>query len=132
MFGFLTNRPSTEQSLQLGSKTANFQLSVIVPINLNVRISVKVIPNSSKADIVGWLAKQLKVKLVAPAEKGKANVALVNLLSKVLGLPSTSIKILSGHNNQLKILRFENIESDALYFKIDEYLSSCDKKSLDL
>lgn len=96
-------------------------------MNLNVRISVKVIPNSSKTDIVGWFAKQLKVKLAAPAEKGKANVALVNLLSEVLGLPRTSIKILSGHNNQLKILGIEDMQPDALNFKIGEYLSSCDR-----
>lgn len=98
-----------------------------VQLNSDTRLSVKVIPNSSKTQLVGWHGDQLKLKLAAPAEKGKANIALFKLLSTELGLPRASIKILSGHTNQLKVLTIDNIESDALHLKIDEYLNSFDQ-----
>jgi uncharacterized protein (TIGR00251 family) len=81
-----------------------------VQMNSDARLSVKVIPNSSRRQLVGWHGDQLKLKLAAPAEKGKANMALLKLLSKELGLPRVSIKILSGHTNQLKVLTIDNIE----------------------
>jgi uncharacterized protein (TIGR00251 family) len=95
-------------------------------MNSDTRLSIKVIPNSSSTQLVGWHGDQLKLKLAAPAEKGKANVALLKLLSKELGLPRSSIKIISGHNNQLKVLSIENIESDALLRRIDKYLGLSD------
>jgi uncharacterized protein (TIGR00251 family) len=93
-------------------------------MSLNTRISIKVIPNSSTTDIIGWLGDQLNIKLAAPADKGKANIALVKLLSKALSLPRRSIKILTGHTNQLKVLSIENIDSVALHLTIDKYLNS--------
>ena len=98
-----------------------------VQINSDTRLSVKVIANSSRTNIVGWIGNELKVKLAAPAENGKANIALLKLLSKALGLPRASIKILSGHTNQLKVVIIDNIESDALHLKIDKYLNSSDR-----
>ena len=95
-------------------------------MNSDTRLPIKVIPNSSGTQLVGWHGDQLKLKLAAPAEKGKANVALLKLLSKELGLPRSSIKIISGHNNQLKVLSIENIESDALLRRIDKYLGLSD------
>ena len=96
-------------------------------MNLDTRLSIKVIPNSSRTQLVGWHGDQLKLKLAAPAEKGKANVALLKLLSKELGLPRASIKIISGHTNQLKVLSIENIELEALLRRIDKYLDLSDQ-----
>ncbi|MFT4636591.1 MAG: hypothetical protein ACI9OI_002393 [Chitinophagales bacterium] len=98
-----------------------------VQMNSDTRLSVKVIPSSSRTQLVGWHGDPLKLKLAAPAEKGKANMALLKLLSKELGLPIASMKILSGHTNQLKVLTIDNIESDALHLKIDKHLNSFDQ-----
>ncbi len=47
-----------------------------------MKISVKVIPKASKNEIVGWEEDILKVRLTVVPEKGKANEALIALLSK--------------------------------------------------
>jgi uncharacterized protein (TIGR00251 family) len=50
------------------------------------RLSVKVVPGSSRNQIVGSLGDALKIKVMAPPEKGKANEAVVELLSMKLGI----------------------------------------------
>jgi uncharacterized protein len=36
------------------------------------KLSVKIVPNASKNEIVGWLENNLKIRVQAPPEKGKA------------------------------------------------------------
>jgi len=50
------------------------------------RLNVKVVPGSSRNRIVGWLGDALKIKVMAPPEKGRANEAVVELLSMKLGI----------------------------------------------
>lgn len=37
------------------------------------RLSLKLVPGSSRDEVVGWLGDSLKVKVKAPPEKGRAN-----------------------------------------------------------
>ena len=52
------------------------------------RLSLKVVPGSSRDEIVGWLGDSLKVKVKALPEKGRANEAVVALLAERLGIVS--------------------------------------------
>lgn len=45
------------------------------------RINIKVVPNSSRDEVVGWLGDALKVKVMAPPEKERANEAVIALLA---------------------------------------------------
>lgn len=67
-------------------------------------LKIKVIPNSSTNAITGWIDDALKVKLMAPPEDGKANKALVQLLSKQLKIAQKHIKITAGLSTQIKTL----------------------------
>lgn len=58
------------------------------------RLSLQVVPGSSRDEIVGWLGDSLKVK--APPEKGRANEAVVALLAERLGIDNSSIAVVSG------------------------------------
>ncbi len=82
------------------------------------RLSIKVVPGASNSKIVGWLGDELKIRVSAPPEKGKANQAIIKLLAKQLALAPSDIKIVAGHGNSHKILEIGNIESDAIDQKL--------------
>ena len=72
-------------------------------------IDVKVLPRSSKDEIVGKKDGVYKIKLTAPAIEGKANKALLKLLAKKLGLPKREIRIISGERSRMKSIRINRL-----------------------
>ncbi len=79
-----------------------------------VLLRVKVVPNSSRTAVEGWLGEALKVKVAQPAEGGKANRVVVELLAKVLGVASSQVAIVSGHTQALKVLQIEGMTAEAV------------------
>ena len=71
---------------------------------MGTRLSVRVIPNAAKDEIVGTVDGVLKIKLRAVPEDGKANKALCALLSKQHGCRPRDIRILSGEKSRHKLL----------------------------
>lgn len=78
------------------------------------RISVKVVPSSSKDIIVGWLGGVLKIKVKAPPEKGKANAAVIELLATQLSIDKDLIKVVKGHRSPSKILSLSGLDDGQL------------------
>lgn len=69
-------------------------------------LRVKVIPKSSKSEVVGYLPDgTLKVKIAAAPERGKANAELCALLAKQFGVPRKNVAIVSGETSQHKHVR---------------------------
>ena len=69
-----------------------------------MKLTVKVIPNSKENKIEkenGILIVRLKEK----AEKGKANIALIKLLTKYF---NSQVRIVSGHRSRNKVIEIEN------------------------
>jgi len=69
-----------------------------------VKLQIKVIPASSKDCLAGWLDDTLKIKVMAPADKGKANAAVIRIIEKSLGLARGSVQIESGLTASRKTL----------------------------
>ena len=69
-----------------------------------MKLSVKVRPKarSEKVEKIG--ESQFLVCVHAPAQEGKANQAVVKLLSKFFDVPRNSIAILKGHSSKNKII----------------------------
>jgi uncharacterized protein (TIGR00251 family) len=89
------------------------------------RIRVKVLPRSSKNEICGTEDNVLKVKLTAPPVDGKANKALIALLSRKLGIPKKNIHLTSGHNAKIKTLQIEGHALEAIMADISSVLDRC-------
>jgi len=70
---------------------------------------VRVQPKARGNKILGDFAGMLKVGVTAPAEKGKANAAVIALLSKKLDVPKSSIKIVCGETSRIKTLRVKGV-----------------------
>jgi uncharacterized protein (TIGR00251 family) len=69
-------------------------------------LRVKVIPRSSRSEIVGELADgTLKVKIAAVPERGKANEELCRVLAEHFGVARTAVRVVSGHTSALKLVR---------------------------
>ncbi len=68
-------------------------------------IRIKIVPNSSKNDLI-IEDEFIKVKVTAQPIENKANKALVEFLSKKFKIPKTSIQIVKGDTSKEKTLLF--------------------------
>lgn len=69
---------------------------------------MKVIPKASKSEIIGWENEQLKVRLKAVPEKGKANEELIRVLAEYFNIPKSQITIIRGGKSRIKQVQLEN------------------------
>lgn len=63
-----------------------------------------VAPRSSANKVIGEHNGSIKVALTAPPVEGAANKALVAFVSKMLGVPKGSVRLLSGETSRNKSL----------------------------
>jgi uncharacterized protein (TIGR00251 family) len=76
-----------------------------------VILTVKVVPGSSKTEIVGILNGMAKIRVSAAPQKGKANKALLDFLAKKLGVKSKDITIITGHKTAVKKLQIAGVQA---------------------
>ena len=79
-----------------------------------ITFAVRVVPRSSKSEIVGEHDGALKVKLASPPVDGAANDELVKLLAKSFGVPRSSVEIVSGHTSKTKTVRVRGAAQDKI------------------
>jgi hypothetical protein len=80
-------------------------------INNGILFEVKIIPKSSKNEIIGWEENRLKVKIKEIPEKGKANKELIGFLSKTLKIAKSNIKIVKGETSRIKKVEIYGINA---------------------
>jgi uncharacterized protein (TIGR00251 family) len=68
-----------------------------------VRISVTVKPNSRVEEVTSD-GERLLVKVKEPPKEGKANRAVVKLLSAYFGVPQSSVIVISGLGSKSKVI----------------------------
>lgn len=74
-------------------------------------------PRSSKNEVEGLYGDALKIRIKAPPVEGAANKMCIQYLAKRLGIPKSSLEILSGHSGRTKqmLLYSDNSKS----FEVD-------------
>lgn len=76
-----------------------------------ILVNLKIVPNSSKNDIV--LEEEfVKVKVTAQPIENKANKALVEFLAKKFKIPKTSIEIIKGETTKEKTILFRTDDDE--------------------
>ena len=78
-----------------------------------ILVNIKIVPNSSKNDIVAEEGF-IKVKITTQPIEGKANKALIEFLSKKFKIPKTSIEIVKGETSKEKTLLFKTTDTQKL------------------
>ena len=83
-----------------------------------VKLRIKVVPGASKSELSEWLGEILKVRVAAQPEKGKANAAVLALLSEKLNLPRQSLAIISGATSPNKVIEIQGMDLAGLKEKL--------------
>lgn len=78
----------------------------------SIILEVRVIPRSSKSEIVGEYDEALKVKISAPPVDGAANKELIKVLSKTFGVSKSSVEIISGETSKTKQIMIYGIDAE--------------------
>jgi uncharacterized protein len=76
----------------------------------STRVRVRVSPGARRTELVGRHGEAWKVRVAAAPERGRANEAVLDLLSRELELPRQAVSIASGHAAREKVVRLEGID----------------------
>ena len=85
-------------------------------------LPVRAQPGAGRNEIRGEQQGMLKVCVTQAPEKGKANKALVGVLSKALGLRKSQITLISGESSREKRFLVREIGAEELAGRIDGVL----------
>ncbi len=79
--------------------------SIISTPEGRLHFSIRLIPRSSRNEVVGWLGSgELKVRVTSPPVDEAANKELLRFLAKTLGLKKNDLTIITGAHSKLKRL----------------------------
>ena len=70
-------------------------------------LNIKVIPRSSRNEIIRLDEKNWKIKLTAPPADGKANSSLIKILAKEFKIAKSKIKIVKGLKEKNKTVEID-------------------------
>jgi uncharacterized protein (TIGR00251 family) len=83
------------------------------------RITIIVSPGAARGELVGRHDDGWKVRVAAPAERGRANEALVDLLAGALALPRDRIRVVSGHASRRKLVEIADLDAEEVERRLE-------------
>ena len=81
-------------------------------------LQIRVIPKAKRNSIEIGDDGLFKVRVTAVPERGKANDAVIALLSKLIGVPKRDIQIVRGHSARNKLVRVESATTKQVIEKL--------------
>ncbi len=77
-----------------------------------VTLAVRVIPRSSRNQIVGVENDALKIRLTAPPVGGAANAALIEFIADWLRVRKSAVSIVGGDKSRNKTVRVSGVTAE--------------------
>ena len=68
-------------------------------------LSIHAQPGASRSEVAGVHGDALKIRIQARPVEGAANAALLTFLAKQLGIPKSSLELISGDTSRAKRVR---------------------------
>ena len=99
----------------MGNKPANLTLRSTAK---GIEFCVHVSPGASRNAIAGIHNGALSVKVTSQPEKGRANKAVISLLSKNLGVRKSGIIIVRGHTSRDKTVAVAGVTATYISEKL--------------
>jgi|SRR3990172_12340097 len=82
-------------------------------------LAIRVIPRASKNEVAGVLEDgTIKIRLTSPPIDGRANHALIEFLSELLGIPRAKIQIVAGQKGRNKLVAILDTDASAVEKKL--------------
>lgn len=91
-------------------------------LSVSCKLTIRVIPNAPRSQVVGWLGEALKVKIHAPAREGRANDELCAFLAQTLGLHRRAVTVTIGEKSRQKTVLIENLDLDQVHARLEQIL----------
>lgn len=79
---------------------------------------MKAVPGSSRDCIAGWLGNTLKVRVTAPAERGKANAAVEAILADALGISKECVRVVGGRTSPRKLVEVIGLSESEVHRRL--------------
>ena len=87
-------------------------------------LPVRAQPGGRRDEIRGEQDGMLKVSVTQAPEKGKANKALIEVLSKALALRKSQVELLAGETSRQKKFLIRNVSPGELAGRVERLLSN--------
>lgn len=81
---------------------------------------IKVVPASSRNCVAGWLGEALKVRVTAPAERGRANAAVETTIAEALGVSKECIRVVTGKTSARKAVEIIGVSESEVYRRLSK------------
>ncbi len=92
-------------------------------------LPVRAQPGAKRSAIIGEYAGALRVAVTAVADKGKANQAIVSLLSKAFGLPKSAVELVGGVTSRQKRFLLRGMSLESAEKLVDRFLANAQDSS---
>jgi len=81
-------------------------------------VSLRVVPNARKTEVVGIHGAAIKVKVASPALDGKANAAILEFVSEKAGVTGRAAVLVAGAKSRDKVVRVEGMTAQELRHRL--------------
>lgn len=79
-----------------------------------VIVPVKVVPGASRTRYLGPWEDRVRIAVAAPAERGRANKALIAFLADLLSVRNSDVTVISGCTSPIKTVRIERVSLETV------------------
>ena len=94
-----------------------------------MRLTLRVQPGARRTALLARLASgEYKVAVAAPPLEGRANEAVVELLSDLLGVKRRQVTVARGSSSRSKLIEVEGLEDADVHARLAARLAELDSK----
>ena len=83
------------------------------------RLALAVVPGAKRAGIVGRHGDGWKIRVTAPAERGRANEAVLELLAEALGIAPAAVRLVAGRGGRRKVVEIAGLSADEVEQRLE-------------
>jgi uncharacterized protein (TIGR00251 family) len=96
--------------------------AAVGPGRRGIRLRIRAVPGARREAILGFHGEALRVSVRAPADRGRANEALLDLLADRLGVGRRDLELLSGRSGRDKVLAVRGVDENTILRRIERLL----------